>query len=331
MIALVTGSSGFIGSHLCRALLAAGYRVRAFHRPSSPLRALEGLEVEHVTGDLTQPDTLQAAMQGVEVVFHAAAHLGAQEDLRWLHAVTVEGARAVFEAALQAGIRRVVHTSSSAALGLPERPVEGVSPALLDEEHTWNCPPALWPYGYAKYLAELEVQRAVARGLDAVIVNPTLVFGPGDVYRQNSSLIMRVARNQLPALVDGGLNVVHVADVAAGHLAALERGCRGERYILGGENLSLAEMVRKIAAITGGGVPALALPPGLVRGLARPAQLLRSFLDLPVDPKTLLLAGHYFYCSTGKAQSELGLPAPRPAEQAFADAWEWFQANGAAR
>ncbi len=326
MKALVTGSTGFVGNAVCRALLDAGYQVRAFHRPSSSLRLLEGLPVEQAAGDLVQPELLLAAMQGVDVVFHAAALLGAREDPGPLQAVTVEGTRSVLQAALQAGVQRVVHTSSVAALGVPEQ--YGSRPAPIDERHTWNYDPKRWPYGYAKYLAELEVQRAVAAGLDVVIVNPSLVFGPRDIYRMNTSLVVQVARGRLPALVDAGINVVHIDDVARGHVAALERGRTGERYILGGENLPLREIVRKIAALTGGSKPLVELPTGVVRNLAAPARWLRSFLNLPVDPSLFYQAGYYFYYDIHKSLGELGIAEPQRAERAFADAWEWFQSNG---
>ncbi len=328
MKALVTGSTGFVGNAICRGLLDAGYEVRAFHRPSSSLRLLEGLPVEQALGDLTQPETLLEAMQGVDAVFHAAALLGVREDPGPLQAVTVEGTRAVLQGALQAGVQRVVHTSSVAALGVPEH--YGSQRMPIDERHTWNYIPERWPYGYAKYLAEMEVQKAVAQGLDVVIVNPSLVFGPRDVYRMNTSLVVQVARGRLPALVDAGINVVHIDDVARGHVSALERGRTGERYILGGENLTLKEIVQKIAALTGGSKPLVELPPRVVRSMAAPARWLRSFLNLPVDPSTLYLAGRYFYYDTHKALGELGLPSFKKAEQAFAEAWVWFQANGIA-
>jgi dihydroflavonol-4-reductase len=323
---LVTGSTGFLGSRLCRALLDAGHSVRAFHRPTSITRALDPLDVEHALGDLTQRETLESAMQGIEVVFHAAASLGGHDQPGRMYAVTVEGTRAVLQAAREAGVRRVVHTSSVAALGIPERlPLPGTPPPLLNENHTWNYRPDRWMYGYTKYLAELEVQRAVADGLDAVIVNPTLVFGKGDVYRQNSSLVMQVARQRLPALVDGGLNAVHVDDVVAGHLAAMQCGRSGQRYILGGQNLSVFELIQKIALVTGSSLPAILLPDGIVHAMARPARLLETFVDTPIEPSIFYLAGYYFYYDLRKAQVELGLPRPRPVEEAIAEAYEWFR------
>lgn len=331
MKVLVTGSTGFIGAHLCRALAARGDEVRAFHRPTSRLTLLEDLPVEHFTGDLGQPETIRAAMQGVQVVFHAAAQLGGHEPGR-MYTVTVEGTRAVMRAALEAGVERVVHTSSIAALGVPESgPAGGRLPALLSESHTWNYAPERWPYGYAKYLAELEVQSAVAAGLDAVIVNPSMVIGPGDIYRQTSSLVVQVARGRLPALVEGGANWVHVADVVDGHLAALARGRRGERYILGGENMTHTAVVAKMAAAAGVIAPILVLPGGVMRLLARLARPLQAFLSLPVELSLLNLAGKFFYCDPRKTQSELGLIRPRPVDEAVRAAYEWFVGVGAIR
>jgi len=320
---LVTGSTGFIGGQLCRALCEQGHAVRAFHRPTSLTRVLEGLPVEHALGDLTQPDSVNAAMHGIEVVFHVAALLGGQESSGRMYAITVEGTRAVLQAALRAGVRRVVHTSSVAALGVPDFADPGSLP--IDENHSWNYRPDRWPYGYAKHLAELEVQKAVAQGLDAVIVNPSVVFGPGDVYRQSSSIIMQVARRRLPALTEGGLNVVHIQDVVAGHLAALERGATGERYILGGENMTHATLVRKIAKITGAPAPLLVLPPWMARALVVPARLAQTFIPLPLAYNSLYLAGYRFYYQTNKAVVELGLNQPLSAEQAISDAYAWFK------
>jgi dihydroflavonol-4-reductase len=318
---LVTGSTGFIGGKLCQALVAKGHNVRAFHRPSSSLRLLDGLPVEHALGDLTHPETISAAMEGVEAVFHAAALLGSEDSGR-LYSVTVEGTRAVLQAALNAGVRWLVHTSSVAALGVPETGRNGHFP--IDENHAWNFRPDYWSYGYAKYLAEMEVQKAVAAGLDAVIVNPSIVLGPGDVYRQTSSIIMQTARRRLPALVVGGLNAVHIDDVVNGHIAALERGRRGERYILGGENLSITEFIQKIAAITGAPTPALVLPGSVARLLTGPFRLAGAVLDLPISYQTLYLAGYYFYYDTGRAREILGLAPPIPVDQAITEAYDWF-------
>jgi dihydroflavonol-4-reductase len=325
--ALVTGSTGFIGSHLCRELLARGFAVRALHRPTSTLRLLEGLEVEHALGDLTQPETLRNAVEGIEIVFHAAAWMGGHDAAGQMHAVTVGGTRSLLQAARQAGVRRFVYTSSVAALGVPLAVGLGSdSPtALIDERHTWNTLPEHYPYGYAKYLAEMEVQKAVAMGLDAVIVNPTYVLGAGDVYRQAGSIVSQVAERRLSIATEGGINCVHVADVTEGHLAAMACGKTGERYILGGENLSHLQLLQLIAGAANVPAPSMVLPAGLVRSLARPAQILRNFLNLPVTPELLRMAGVYFYYDTKKAAAELGMASSRPVIDAVNEALEWFQ------
>lgn len=325
---LVTGSTGFIGGKLCQALIAAGHRVRAFHRPTSSLKLLDGLPVEHALGDLTQPQTVRDAMQDIEAVFHVAA-LMSNDNPGKAYAITVEGSRAVMEAARQAGVRRLVHTSSVAALGVPEQGPGGrEAPTLLDERHTWNYRPDFWAYGFAKYLAEMALQNAIAGGLDAVIVNPSVVFGAGDHYRAGNSTIVMVARGRLPLYTTGGINVVHIDDVVAGHIAALERGRCGERYILGGENLTIPQFIKLCAEIAGVKPPRLFLPAGLVRRLARPVRLLRSLISLPVSGNELRLAGRYFFYSTRKAQTELGLGSPRSARDALADAYQWYKDNG---
>ena len=323
---LVTGSTGFIGSQLCRALVTQGHSVRAFHRPTSSLRGLEGLPVEHALGDMTQPATLPAAMEGIEIVFHAAAMLSDMGDPAKMYAITVEGTRAVLQAAQQAGVRRLIHTSSVAALGVPETGprMQGV-PVLMDESHTWNYSPDGWRYGFAKYLAELEVQKAVAQGLDAVIVNPAVVFGAGDVYRISNSTVVQVARGQIPVAVQGGCNVVHIADVVAGHLAALERGRCGERYILGGQNMTFLTLINLIAGVTGARPVRSVLPAWLTRALGLPMRWLHPFIDLPVDARLLSMTGLFFYYDTQKSHAELGLELPRPPDQAIREAWDWFR------
>lgn len=326
---LVTGSTGFIGAAICKALIENGHTVRAFHRSSSTLKLLEGLPVEHVLGDLTQTSSLDAAVQGVEVVFHAAAMLGnRREHAGRMYAVTVEGTRALLTAARRAGVRRVVHTSSVAALGVPERYARG-TPSLMNENHSWNYRADHWPYGYSKHLAEMEVQRAVAQGLDVVIVNPSVVIGPGDIYRQTTSLVVRVANHRLPGVVEGGLNVVALSDVVQGHLAALERGKSGERYILGGHNMTHAVLVQKIAQAAGVSAPVMIFPAGLLRAISQPVGWIESFLDLPVEASLLRLAGQYLYYDTRRAQTVLGLPSPRPIEEAIEEALAWFTTNGA--
>lgn len=329
-IALVTGSTGFIGSHLCRKLVAEGFTVHAFHRPSSPLRLLDDVPVEHIIGDLTSPETISAAVKGVDVIFHCAALVGSRLDPVRLYTVVVEGTRSLLRAALESGVERLVYTGSMAALGIPERfPAGKHQPPLLDENHTWNMRAEAWPYAYAKYLAEQEIQQAVARGLDAVIVNPTFVYGPGDVYRQRRSMITQVAMHQMPFIFDGGLNVVHIRDVVSGHMAALELGVCGERYLIGGENLTIYQLVQTISGVVGVDPPKLHLPENLVRNLSGPINRLGSYLNIPTSSFPLQFAGCHFFYDIRKAQTRLRLGMPIPAVQAVRDAYNWFVDIGA--
>jgi dihydroflavonol-4-reductase len=325
---LVTGSTGFIGSQICQALLEAGYHVRALHRSTSSMRLLEGLDVESAIGDITQPETLVEAMQGVDAVIHTAAQVDYWRDSSRMYKVTVEGAGNVFQAALDAGVQRVVHTSSVSALGVPETSGKQPQTPLLNENHIWNYRHKWWRYGHAKHLSEKEAQRFVALGLDVVIVNPTSIFGPGDANRISGEFVFQIARGMLPVAVPGGLNVVHSADVAEGHLAALERGRTGERYILGGENITHARFFRMIAEVVGVRPPQLVLPTWLLRAAAAPVDITRTFINLPLNGDLLRFTGRYFFYDTRKAQEELGLTNPRSTQQAIQDTYDWYKSHG---
>ncbi len=333
---LVTGSTGFIGSNLCRALLAQGHQVRAFHRQTSQLTTLVGLEVEHAIGDITELDTLVKAMQGIEVVFHAAAQVGAPRDVRKMYTVTVGGTQRVLQAALKAGVRRVVHTSSVAALGLPEQAQRGFDKAgeaihqslIMDERHTWNNRPDWWFYGHAKYLAEMQVQKAVAQGLDVVIVNPAAVIGAGDINRVSGDVVVHAAQGHIPIAIPGGLNIVHISDVVRGHLAALANGRTGERYILGGENMTHRRFLQIVADVVGVHPPHFVVPMGLARLLIRPMSLVWKLLPLPLSGDDLHRIGYYFYYDTLKARLELGMKETLTARQAVIDAFTWYREQG---
>jgi dihydroflavonol-4-reductase len=190
---------------------------------------------------------------------------------------------------------------------------------LLDESHAWNYLPERWPYAFAKHSSELEVLRAVEDGLQAVIVCPSAVFGAGDWYRTSKSLVAHLGRGAWVPQIDGGLNAVHIDDVVAGHLAAVERGRTGERYILGGENLTLPEMFRITAQVVGRRPPRLRIPLRAVPAVRRLLQPARSIMRLPIEPSLLWLAGYYFFYDTHKATVELGLPPARSYRQAAED------------
>lgn len=326
MNTLVTGATGFLGSHLCRALVARGHHVRALHRPTSDLAALNGVPVDPVLGDILDPPSLETAMVGIQAVFHAAAEMGPWRDPVRMSTTHVLGTRNVLTSARHAGVDRIIYLSSVAALGLPDKP--GEDALLLDETHSWNAPAQLWPYGHAKYQAETEVLEAVRRGLDAVIVNPALVVGPGDLRRARSGLMWYAARGRVPVSFPGGLNAVHIQDVVEGCLAALERGQAGERYILGGENLSISRLLAITTEVAGHRPPRLVVPTRVLRACIGPAGAMARLIRLPANADILRLAGYYFYYDLRKARRDLLLSEPRTYRLAVQATLAWYQSQG---
>ena len=327
--ALVTGATGFVGAAVARALLAAGRRVRVLSRPSSDRRNLAGLDVEICQGSLEDAASLAAAVTGCGALFHVAADYRLWvRDPRAMFRANVEGTRALMAAALAAGVERVVYTSSVATLGI------NASGASADETTPSAYADMIGPYKQSKFLAEAEVRHLVGtQGLAAVIVNPSTPIGPRDIKpTPTGRLIVEAAAGRMPAFVDTGLNLVHVADVAEGHLLAEQRGRVGERYILGGENLSLAEILRRIAGIVGRRPPTLQLPIPLLWPVAAVAEVWGRATGK--EPMTtfdgLRMARKKMYFSSAKAAQELGYRA-RPVDQALADAIEWFKAAGMLR
>lgn len=325
--ALVTGSTGFIGGALCAALIEKGFSVRAFHRSTSNLSLIKDFPVEHAIGDLTQPASLEAAMQGIDVVFHTAAMLGKTTNPEEHYAVTVRGTRAVLDAALSQGIKRFIHTSSIAALGVPTSPSELSPPEkspLLTENSTWNIRADYWSYGYAKYLAELEIQKSVGQGLDVVICNPSYVIGPGDIYRIKDSPFKILSSNKLPFIPTGGVNIVHIQDVVNGHLAALEYGKRGERYILGNENLTFKALIEKFTHISYAKIPKIIISGKILRSTVKPLQLFQTIIKLPVPIDLLRFAGYGFYVNNLKSKQDLHLEYQHSTDDAIYEAVDWI-------
>ena len=199
----------------------------------------------------------------------------------------------------------------------------------MDENHTWNFNPNFWPYGYSKYLAELEIQKGVSQGLEAVIVNPSIVIGPGDIYRKASSPIVQLAQQKYPFYTSGGLNIVHINDVVACHLNAMEYGLTGERYISAGENLTLIDFMNKIALIAGVSPPKLLVPGKLIRMAANPIQWLTSVFNLSIPKEVIYLAGYGMYYDNGKSLKMLNIREYQSGDIAIKDAFEWFKTNGA--
>jgi dihydroflavonol-4-reductase len=328
---LVTGATGFIGSRLCRALLGAGHEVRALHRPRSPLAVLAGLPVELVLGDILDPSSLDPCVEGMDAVIHCAGELGPRASRLRPEAVIlshVVGTRNVTQAALACGVDRLLYTSSVAALGIPDIPPHAETTPLMTETHQWNYDARRWPYGYAKHMAELEVLQAVRSGLDAVIVNPSIVIGAGDLNQVSNAFIVYVALHGLPLAVQGGVNVVDIDDVLQGHMAALEQGRTGERYILGGENLSIPRLLTLTAEIAHRRPPRWTIPDWAVTSASFAVGVLPRILGLPLPGELLRLAGRFFFYDASKAREGLGLGLPKPYHKAAAESLAWYAENG---
>ncbi len=327
MTVLVTGATGFVGSAVVRRLLSAGEVVRALARPGSDRRNLEGLDVEVAEGDLMRPETLAAAVRGCGAVFHVAADYRLwTRDAKQMMWTNIDGSRDMVLAAADAGASRIVYTSSVATLGLnPDgEPADEETPVALSD--------MIGPYKRSKFLAEEVVRRlAVDKGAPVVIVNPSTPVGPRDIKpTPTGRMIVEVASGRMPAYVDSGLNIAHVDDVAEGHLAAWRKGAVGERYLLGGENLALGDILAAIAGIAGRRPPRLCIPHGAVMPVAYMAEAwtrLTGGKEPFVTVDGVRMARKKMYFRSSKARTALGYDS-RPAEQALADAVAWFCENG---
>ena len=324
-VTLVTGATGFVGAAVARALRAAGHRLRLTVRRGSDRRNLQGIEAALVEADLADPAGLPAAVQGCRYVFHVAADYRLWvPDPAAMRRVNVDGTVALLRAAAQAGVERVVYTSSVAALGFNADGTPG-------DELTPVVPAGLaGVYKRSKYDAEQAVRQLAAAGQNIVIVNPAAPVGPGDVKpTPTGKMILDAANGKMPAYVDTGLSVVHVDDVAAGHVLALARGVAGEAYILGSENLMMRDVLAIIARQTGRAAPRIRLPIGPLVPLAAVLEWVAGFTGKTplMTPDVLKMARKKMFFSSAKAIRELGY-TPRPAEQAVADALSWFRAQG---
>ena len=323
---LITGASGFVGSAVARALLQSGEQVRALVRPTSSRTNLADPRLEIVEGDISDAASIARAMTGVRYLFHVAAdyRLWARHPDDIVR-TNVEGTRNVMNAALAAGVERVVYTSSVATLA--SRPNRAPS----DETFPLAAADAVGAYKYSKVMAERLVEAMVAeQKLPAVIVNPSTPIGPGDVRpTPTGRIIIEAAAGRMPAYVDTGLNLVHVDDVAAGHVAALHKGRIGERYILGGQDVLLGDMLRDIARRVGRSPPRIRLPRQLIFPIAYGAEAIAHFTGREpfVTTTGLKLAKDHMFFTSAKAERELGYPA-RPYGEAIAEAIAWFRQHG---
>lgn len=325
MTVLVTGATGFVGAAIARSLLKRGTNVRVLTRAASDPRNLDGLAVARVVADLADPASLDRAVQGCEALFHAAADYRLWvPDPATMYRINVDGTRALLEAAGRAGVKRIVYTSSVATLGTRSdgRPADETTPSVLAD--------MIGPYKRSKFLAEEVVRGMATSGVPVVIVNPSTPIGPGDVKpTPTGSFIVDALAGRMPAYVDTGLNVVHVDDVAEGHLLAFERGTIGRRYVLGGTDMTLQQILMECARISGRTSKPIRLPHGVVLPVAYVAEgWARVSGRAPrVTVDGVRLSRKHMYFSSARAQQELGYAARGP-DLALRDAASWFRTHG---
>ncbi len=316
---LVTGASGFLGWHVARLLIERGYSVRALVRPGS---RISELEAEPVTGDLRDPESLSRAVAGCGLVFHVAADYRLwAKDPRELYRSNVDGTRALLEAAKRAGVERVVYTSTVGCIGIPRQ-------GLGDENTPVSLADMAGAYKRSKFLAEQAALEFARGGFPVVIVNPTAPVGDHDVKpTPTGQTVLDFLNGKMPAFIDTGLNIVDARDTAEGHLLACERGRPGERYILGSENLTLAQILQLLAKITGRKAPTLRLPYAIAycAGVCSTAWAELTGVPPRVPIEAVRMARKKMWVTHEKARRELGF-APAPAETALRRAAQWFGA-----
>ncbi|MDQ6835606.1 MAG: NAD-dependent epimerase/dehydratase family protein [Actinomycetota bacterium] len=313
---LVTGATGFIGAHVTRLLVGRGDDVVVTTRPDSRMEALDGLDVKPVRADILDRRSMRRALRGVDRVFHVAGMAEISAPHARIYSVNVQGARIVLEEALRADVQRVVFTSSVAAIG-PARPGQSA-----DETNQWQAGRYRIAYLDAKHEAETTALRLVARGLPVVIVNPSHVFGPGDPGRSSTVLVRRFLRRQIPAYVEGTLNVVAVQDVARGLLAADERGAVGERYILGNRNFTLTRLFADLGRLSGVEPPAVKLPLNVALAMAAAGRRIAG-QALP-SPAEVRAASLNWAFVNRRARRELGW-RPSPHEDCLEETVAWYR------
>jgi dihydroflavonol-4-reductase len=314
---LLTGATGFIGSHVARLLVERGDELRVVVRAGASVDALEGLDLEAVQGDILDRRSVRRAMRGITRLFHAAGTTSLVAPRSEVMAVNVEGTRIVLEEALKAEVQRVVFTSSVAAIG----PAPHGSTA--DERNIWDAGRYAIPYLDSKHEAEVEVLRFLARGLPVVIVNPTHVLGAGDPGRTSTALVRRFLKRQIPAFVDGTLNIVGVSDVARGHLLADERGRVGERYILGNRNFTMDRLFADLGRLSGVDPPAVKLPLAVALALAQAGRRLPGAPAMPSVSEIRASSLNWAFRST-KAKRELSW-RPGPHEDCLEETVAWYR------
>ena len=326
MLVFLTGATGFVGSHVARALIAQGADLRLLIRSSSDLRNIQELQAERVIGDLRDAASLKKAVSGCDVVFHVAAdyRLWVRDPEQMYHS-NVEGTKAILEAARENKVRRVVYTSSVATMGFQS------NGHLADERSPVSLANMIGPYKRSKFMAEEIALDAGRSGMDVVVVNPTTPVGERDIKpTPTGRIVVDFLKKKFPAYVDTGLNLVDATECARGHVAALEKGKSGERYILGGENLTLKQILDKLAAITGLPSPSIKVPYVVALATGVVDQVFTGYIRNR-EPRATIdavrMGRKKMFASSGKAERDLGWKTV-PVDDALRRAVEWFQANG---
>jgi dihydroflavonol-4-reductase len=327
--AFVTGATGFLGSHVARVLAEQGSDLRLLVRPTSDLRNLEGLNADRVAGDLRDPASIEKALSGCDVVFHVAADYRLWvRDPAEMYRSNVEGTRSLLEAARKQGVRRVVYTSSVATMGFTSKTNYG---NVADEQSPVLLADMIGHYKRSKFMAEQVAVEAARSGVDVVIVNPTTPIGERDIKpTPTGRIVVDFLKRKFPAYVETGLNLVDATECARGHVQALEKGRAGERYILGGENLTLKQILDRLAAITGLKSPTVKLPYFFALATGVVDEMVMGRL-LGREPRATIdavrMGRKMMFVSSAKAERELGWRTV-PVEGALRRSVEWFRANG---
>lgn len=325
MKVLVTGATGFIGANLTRELLREGTAVRVLVRPGSNRLAIAALDIELVEGDLQDRESLCRAVKGCRILYHVAAHYSlASQDAAQMYRTNVEGTRNILEVALELGVDRVVYTSSVGALGTPKdgRPATEETPVSLQE--------MIGHYKRSKFLAEREAERLCGKGLPVVIVNPSTPIGPWDVKpTPTGKMIVDYLNGKMFGYLHTGLNLVHVRDVARGHILAAQKGRIGEKYILGHQNLTLVQIFALLERISGVPAPRRKIPYPVALLAACASELYGRLAGQvpPIPLSGVRMAKTLMFFDPAKAVKELGLPQT-PVEEALREAVEWFWTHG---
>ncbi len=325
MLAFITGATGFVGSHVARTLASQGADLRLLIRTGSDLRNIEGLKADRVVGDLRDPVSLKKCVAGCDVVFHVAADYRLWvRDPDQMYRSNVAGTKAILEAARESKVRRVVYTSSVATMGFQS------NGHIADENSPVSLNNMIGPYKRSKFMAEEIAIAAGKSGMDVVVVNPTTPVGERDIKpTPTGRIVVDFLKKKFPAYVDTGLNLVDVTECANGHVAALEKGRTGERYILGGENLTLKQILDKLAAITGLPSPTIRVPYAVALATGVVDQIFTGYIRNR-EPRATIdavrMGRKKMFVSSSKAERDLGWKIV-PVDDALRRAVDWFQAN----